>query len=245
LSAIAVVLLAACGGEAAEDDAARDLSLASADSVEAFSDTVESMEPETEEPETEEPAPVVRRRPPAPPPPPPPPSIAAGTAVTIYAVDTVTSRHNSVGELLAAVVVDPGLDSRGREVLPVGSIFYGTIVDIAPAESPGGEGRMVFAYDRVEVDGASYAIATQVDSRASRMTGRGVTAGDAAKVGAGTVIGAVAGRIIGGNRTGTMVGAVAGTAAGVGIAAATRDVDILLDAGSAIWMVLPEGFSRR
>jgi hypothetical protein len=76
------------------------------------------------------------------------------------------------------------------------------------------------------------------------MKGRGVTAGDAAKVGAGAVVGAVAGRIIGGNRTGTAVGAAAGAAAGVGIAAATRDVDIILDAGASITVVLSEEFRR-
>ncbi len=52
------------------------------------------------------------------------------------------------------------------------------------------------------------------------------------------VVGGIAGRLLGGNKKGTVVGAVAGAAVGVGIAAATRDVDIILDAGVPIRLVL-------
>jgi outer membrane lipoprotein SlyB len=75
------------------------------------------------------------------------------------------------------------------------------------------------------------------------MKGRGVTAGEAAKVGAGAVVGGIAGRLIGGNKKGTAIGAVAGAAAGAGIAAATRDVDIILPAGARIRIVLTAPFT--
>jgi hypothetical protein len=75
------------------------------------------------------------------------------------------------------------------------------------------------------------------------MKGRGVTGGDAAKVGAAAAVGAAAGAIIGKDAKGAVIGGAVGAAAGVGIAAATRDVDILLNAGSPIRLVLTAPFS--
>ena len=62
------------------------------------------------------------------------------------------------------------------------------------------------------------------------------------QVGAGAVVGGIAGRLIGGNRRGTIIGAVTGAAAGAGVAAATRDEDIVLDGGSPIQLVLTAPF---
>ena len=93
---------------------------------------------------------------------------------------------------------------------------------------------MVLTFDRVEFDGQAYDVRVRLDSIATRTKGCGVTAGYAAKVGAGAVVGWIAGRLLGGNKKGAVVGAVAGATVGVGIAAATRDVDIILDAGAPI-----------
>jgi hypothetical protein len=166
------------------------------------------------------------------------PTLALGTVFTAEALDTLTSRHNQVGDAVSARVREGVRDENGMLVLPPGTVLLGTITDIAPAESPGGEGRMVLTFDGVELDGWMYPLEARLDSLGTRMKGRGVTAGDAAKVGAGAVVGALAGRVLGGNAKGTAVGAVAGAAAGVGIAAATRDVDIILDAGAQIRLVL-------
>jgi hypothetical protein len=102
---------------------------------------------------------------------------------------------------------------------------------------------MVITYTTVEFGGESYAVAARTDSLATYMKGRGVTGGDAAKVGAATAVGAAAGAIIGKDAKGAVIGGVVGAAAGVGIAAATRDVDILLNAGSPIRLVLTAPFS--
>ena len=55
-------------------------------------------------------------------------------------------------------------------------------------------------------------------------------------------LGGIAGRVIGGNKTGTIVGAAAGAIAGAGIASATRDEDVVLDAGGAITLALSNDF---
>ena len=243
---------AACGGQVAsedEDTETRDLTLPAAEPIGTIADEPEP-DPEpvpepllTEQARPRSPAPEPEPEPePEPDPEPEPepivPTLMAGTVFTVEAQDTLTSRHNEIGDAVSARVREGVRDENGMLVLPPGAVLLGTITDIAPAESPGGEGRMVLTFDGVELDGWVYQMEARLDSLGTRRKGRGVTAGDAAKVGAGAVVGAIAGRVLGGNRTGTVVGAAAGAAAGVGIAAATRDVDIILDAGAPIRLVL-------
>jgi hypothetical protein len=249
-----MTVLWSCGGgdQATQDETARDLSLAPAESVATLSDQPVPP-PAAQPPATQQPA---RRQPPTPPreepasqPTQPPParpaarSLEEGTTIELWASDTLTSRHNKVGEAVMATTASAIHDSRGREVIPAGAVFLGTISDVAPAETPGGQGRMAFTYSRVQFGGKTYAVQARSDSLGSYMKGRGIQAGDAAKVGAGAVIGGIAGRLIGGDKKGTAIGAAAGAAAGVGIAAATRDVDIILPAGGLVRVVLTAPFT--
>jgi len=244
LACIALVGLA-CGGEPPADETARDLSLVPAESVATLSDTAaQGGAAPTGTPTTQPAAPTT---------PPPAPRPAAPTSVTrvagegtvmvLAASDTLTSRHNKRGETVTATLASDVTDARGRTVIPAGALFVGTITDIAPAESPGGQGRMVITYTSVEFGGQTYAVSARTDSLPTYMKGRGVTGGDAAKVGAATAVGAAAGAIIGKDVKGAVIGGAVGAAAGVGIAAATRDVDILLNAGSPIRLVLTAPFS--
>lgn len=260
-AAAPVLLLAgfalACGGEKARTEAGeeRDLSLAPAESIAPIGDAPVAQ------PRTPEQKPAQR--------PPParssaqrgagteqqplaaaprggaaPLSLGEGTVIELLAADTLSSRHNKKGDAVRAVLPAALKDARGREVIPEGAVFVGAISDIAPAESPGGEGRMVLTFDRVEFGGKTYPIAARVEALGTYMKGRGVTAGDAAKVGAGAVVGGVAGRIIGRDTKGAVIGAAAGAAAGAGIAAATRDIDIILPAGALVKLVLTAPFVR-
>ncbi|HEX9727788.1 MAG TPA: hypothetical protein VGA37_04735 [Gemmatimonadales bacterium] len=238
--------LAACGGDTsdavADEDATRDLSLAPAESVAVMSD--EPAADQAQQPAAQPARAPARPQPATPAPAPQLVSLVAaeGTTIMLMAGDTLTSRHNEKGQQIVATNFEPVLDAEGRVVIPPAAVFLGTISDIAPAERPGGEGRLVLTFNRVEFGGNTFEIQARTDSVGAFMKGRGVTAGDAAKVGAGAVAGAIAGRVIGGNRTGTAVGAVAGAAAGVGIAAATRDIDIVLPEGAPIRIVLTAPF---
>ncbi len=86
--------------------------------------------------------------------------------------------------------------------------------------------------------GNTYPMQARVISLPTRKQRRGNTAGDAAKVGAGGLLGGIAGRLIGGNKKGTIIGAVSGVAAGAGVAAATRNEDIVVDAGAPVLLML-------
>ena len=240
-----VSAVGACGGGTTREDKdaeIRDLTLPPAEPIATIGDGPEPEpvktvpQPTAARPRERQPEP--KREPKPLPEPEPVLRLAAGTVFTVTAQDTLTSRHNKIGDLVSARLREGVRDESGKLVIPPGAVFLGTISDVAPAESPGGEGRMVLTFDRVEFAGQAYEVRVRLDSIATRMKGRGVTAGDAAKVGAGAVVGGIAGRLLGGNKKGTIVGAVAGAAVGVGIAAATRDVDIILDAGAPIRLVL-------
>jgi hypothetical protein len=244
---IGALALAACGQPPAEDETARDLSLVPAESLATLSDVpVEGGTPGQAAPTQTTPAAPQQL---APTPRPAAPTTARlvageGTVVSLVANDTLTSRHNKRGETVTATLAADLTDARGRTVIPAGAIFTGTITDIAPAANPGGEGRMVLSFNMVEFGGRSYAVAARTDSIGSYMKGRGVTGSEAAKVGAATAVGAAAGAIIGKDVKGAVIGGAVGAAVGVGIAASTRDIDILLNAGAPIRLVLTAPFER-
>jgi hypothetical protein len=237
----------ACGGEPADDATARDLSLQPAESLVttpmADQPVAEAPAPRTQTP-PRQPATPPRQQPAPPRVAPAAPSLAEGTVINLAAGDTINSRHNRVGEPVVATNAVAIVDAQGREIIPAGATFHGTISDIAPSERPGGEGRMVLTFTRVEYGGGVYEILARTDSLGTHMHGRGVTAGNVATVGAGAAVGAIAGRVIGGNRTGTAVGAAVGAAAGAGVASATRDIDIVLAEGAPIRIVLTAPFVR-
>lgn len=224
-----IAVLWACGGgdaDQAADDAARDLSLAPAESIAALNDRPQQA-PATQ---------PQRQTPPAQPRTPAPRSLGAGTALQLMASDTITSRRHKPGDPVRATSAADIKDSRGRTVIPAGATFSGAIAEI----DAGGDGTLLLAFDRVSFGGHVYAVVAESDSVGTVRQGRGVTAGDAAKVGAGAAAGAIAGRIIGKDTKGAVIGGVVGAAAGAGVAAATKGDDLVLPAGAPIRIVLRE-----
>jgi len=67
-----------------------------------------------------------------------------------------------------------------------------------------------------------------------------INGGDVLKVGVGAAAGAIVGQVIGKNTKGTVIGAVVGAAAGTAYAAATKDSDIRLPAGTHILITLAQ-----
>ncbi len=165
---------------------------------------------------------------------PAPPILPAGTVINTFLTNTLTSRHNQVGEYVTARIAHPVVDAGGEVVIPADAIVMGVISDIASKD----DGRIVLTFYSVAFGGNTYPMQARVFSLPTRKQRRGNTAGDAAKVGAGVLVGGIAGRLIGGNKKGTIIGAVSGGAAGVGVAAATRKEDIVVDAGAPVLLML-------
>jgi len=160
--------------------------------------------------------------------------LGVGTTMDIAATDTISSRTAKVGDAFTARVVDDVKNAAGRVVIPAGSVVHGTISDVKPAPNPRSPGTLTLSVTSVTVRGTSYPIAASVDSLETIHKGRGVTSGDAAKVGAGAAAGAVLGRVLGGNKKGTIIGGIVGGLAGAGVASQTKDSDIVLPAGAHI-----------
>jgi len=217
------------------DSTARDLTLAPTESTTTMRDVPANppaSTPRTPPPATRPPA----ARPPAPPPPARPATrtLSSGAKFDIAANDTISSRTSKVGETFTAHVIEDVKNAAGQVVIPRGSVLNGTITAVKPAPNPKTPGTLTLSVNSVTVGGNTYPIEAAVDSIETVHRGRGVTTGDAAKVGAGAAAGAILGRVIGGNSKGTVIGGVVGGIAGAGVAASTKDSDIVLPAGAHI-----------
>lgn len=241
LAVLGLITVAGCGGgdrsdQAAADSLSRDLQMSPADSSVALDDRP------TAPPATTTPRPTT-------------PSsgrtttstgqsLAAGTSIDANTSSQISSRNNKAGETLTATVATDVSDSRGRVVIPAGSIVKFTISEIEPAENRSQkDGKIVLMPATIEVGGRSYTLNASIESVEHRVEGRGVTAGDAAKVGVGAAAGAIAGRVLSGNKKGAIIGGVVGAAVGTGVAMETADRDVVVPAGARIVLKLTQTFT--
>ncbi len=253
LLVLAAAGLAACGGgdrsdQALADSLSRDLQLVPAESTAALND----QPAETPTPAATTPAPrpsTPRPSSPAPsrPAPSPAPSrtLAAGTSFAATAVDSISSRYNKVGQTMTVRVASDVTNDAGRVVIPAGSLVTLRIAALAPSENKSDNvGTLSLVPVSVAIGGDSYDITGRVTSVASTLKGRGVTAGDAAKVGAGAAAGGAVGQVIGKKTAPTIIGAVVGAAAGAAIASQSADRDVVVASGARVEIELTEPFSR-
>ena len=238
---IALALTAAAcgkGNEAAKTDSAqRDLAMAPADSTSALNDRPASQPAATNAPAS--PA----RRTPSRPVAAAPLALGAGTMIAGSSTDSLNSRHDHAGGTIHMTVASAIKDPQGRTVIPAGSVVALRVDLLGPAENDNDHtGKLKLTPTSVSINGVSHGLTGTVDSVQYRIVGRGVTAGDAAKVGAGAVAGGIAGRLIGGNSRGTAVGAVVGAAAGAAVASKTNDRDVIIRPGDYIRIALTGAF---
>ena len=236
LAAIALLAMNACQkGERAgqsSDSTARNLTLAPAESTAQMRDMPEHANPPAHPPQTTRTS--THTVPPAPPARPAMLHLGVGTKIDVAANDTLSSRTSKTGDAFTAHVVEAVTNAQGKVVIPAGAAVSGTITAVKPAPNPNTPGTLTVAITSITVHGNSYPIEASVDSLETIHKGRGVTTGDAAKVGAGAAAGAILGRIIGGNSKGTVIGGVVGGIAGAGVAKQTKDSDIVLPKGAHI-----------
>lgn len=248
---LAAAGLTGCGGgektdEALADSLRRDLQLVPAESSAALNDVPAGGAPGTAPPVATKPAPKpAMPKPSAPAPQPTARTLAAGTTISTTALDSISSRYNKAGQTMRVKVASDVTDSKGRVVIPAGSVMTLSISKIAPSENKSDNtGTLVLVPTSVEIGGNSYDVTGTVTSVASTLKGRGVTAGDAAKVGAGAAAGAAAGQVIGKKTAPTIIGAVVGAAAGAAVASNTADRDVVVAPGAAIVVELTSTFTR-
>ncbi|HTC24895.1 MAG TPA: hypothetical protein VK688_11050 [Gemmatimonadales bacterium] len=232
LALLSLAVLAACSGRgkstsASADSLSRDLSRPEAPTDKAMNDRPASAPAAA--PAAAKPRPAA----------PTPRTLAAGTLIEAALSDSINSRHDKPGKTVTAAVARDVKDRAGRVVIPAGSTVTMTVTEIEPAKSKSAaDGKLALEVKSVNVRGRIYALDADVDPVAHELKGRGVTAGEVEKVGVGTAIGAIGGRIIGGNTKGAVIGGVVGAGAGTAVAVQTASRDVIVHPGTTVKITL-------
>lgn len=168
-------------------------------------------------------------------------TLVSGTTIQARIQDSLSSRNNKAGETLRATVSNDVKDAYGQIAIPAGSAVGLRIVQLEAATNKSqADGKIALEVTSLTVRGQMYAVSAQVPSTPHQLVGRGVTAGEVEKAGGGAAIGAVAGRLIGGNTESTVIGGVVGAAAGTAVAVHWASRDVVVTPGTSIMFTLEQ-----
>jgi hypothetical protein len=167
-------------------------------------------------------------------------TVPAGTHIDLTINDELSSRKNKPGDTFTAKVVNDIRDQSGNVVIEQGATVNGNVVAVKPAPNRRTPGTLTLALTTVETNGKTFPIRATIDSVQHEHRTQPITGRDAAKVGVGAAAGAVVGQVISKNTKGTVIGAVVGGMAGAGVAAETKDLDIVIPDESHILITVSE-----
>ena len=171
-------------------------------------------------------------------------SLASGSRVNATIQDALSSRTNKPGESLRAIVSGDVKNARGTVVIPAGSTATLTIEQLEPgSDQVRPEGRLALVVKSVTVNGQVYPVSANLEPVAHHFQGRGITTDEAARVGAGTAIGAIVGQAIGKNTKSTVIGGAVGTVAGGAVAVRYAYRDVIVSAGTPIVFTLTQSLN--
>jgi hypothetical protein len=163
----------------------------------------------------------------------------AGTPLSLELLTALSSETAEVETPVRARLRTP-VEVDGFTVIPAGTVFIGTVTDVAGAGKVKGRSRLAFRFDEAQVRGDREHVRTnQVTFEGEASKGK-----DAAKIGAGAGIGAAIGGIIGGGK-GAAIGAATGGGAGTAAVLATKGKEVTLAEGADISTTLAESFTAR
>ena len=157
-------------------------------------------------------------------------SRAAGSELEGREIDVRLERELSSGQaqvedrFQATTVVD--LYDGNRVLIPAGSVMRGVVSSVDKATRTDRKGSVTVAFDQVTVRGRDYPMRGTVTQA---LESEGIK-GEAAKIGAGSAVGAIIGGIIGGAK-GAVLGVLIG---GGGTIAATEGKDVTLPPGTIL-----------
>ena len=172
-------------------------------------------------------------------------TLPVGTQFRAQLRDTINSLRNSEGQTVTALVSGDVLAPDGRSVLPSGSTVHLYIVRLRPARTRNAsDGELELRVDSITVPGHSYPVRADIGPVPHELRGRGVTAGEAEKVGVGAAAGAVVGGVVTGKKKGAVIGGVIGAAGGAVVAAQTASRDVVVTPGTLLTLVLREPVTR-
>jgi len=165
-------------------------------------------------------------------------TLPIGTEIHAALDDSISSRSDSAGRTITAQITESVTGAGGKILIPAGSTVRLTVTRLASAKSKGSQGSLALKVDGIEVGGQLQNVQADVRAVPRELRSRGVTSGDAAKVGVGAVGGAVLGRVLGGNSKGAVIGGVVGAAGGAVVASQTATRDVVVKAKTPVTFVL-------
>jgi hypothetical protein len=144
--------------------------------------------------------------------------------------DPLSSETSKVGDTFRATV-SQAIVVDGIEVIPVGTVARGVVVEANPRDKVGGLSRLGIRFESVELPGGAGPLTGQWVGQ-----GKSETKKDAATIGGATAAGAILGRVLDKNDKGrgTAIGAVVGAAAGTAAAVKTKGEAVDLPVGSTL-----------
>jgi hypothetical protein len=166
-------------------------------------------------------------------------TLPVGTEIRAVLQDSIDSRRHSKGHPLHAEVAGGVMDPAGTVLVPAGSKVRLTITRLEPAKSRSADdGKLSLRVDTLTINGHPLPVTAHVQAVPHELRGRGITAGEAEKVGAGAAAGAVAGGVITGKTRGAVIGGVVGAAGGAVVAAQTASRDVVVHQGTTVVFTL-------
>ncbi len=162
-------------------------------------------------------------------------TLAAGTPISIYTANTLSTKAAQGGERFTASLARPIVDG-DWVIAKKGAAVEGVVVNADPGGRVKGRASISVALRSLELaDGRTINLSTGSYTKAAK----GTKKKDAAKIGIGAGIGAAIGAIAGGGK-GAAIGAGAGGAAGTGMVLATRGDPAVIPSESLLTFKLTE-----
>lgn len=179
---------------------------------------------------------------PAPPPAPTTGTIAAGVGFVVKPSAKLCTSTHKPGDRFTAALTAPLTGSNGAEI-PAGSVAVLRVIeDSASRDST----RLAYDLISVRVGDQTYEVSAHVTQSAPlERINTQTTRDKATKIAAGAAIGAIAGRVLGGNTKSTVIGGAIGAAAGGAVAASGRKMDGCLRDDGTITLSLDKPLTIR
>jgi hypothetical protein len=155
-------------------------------------------------------------------------TLPAGTTLPLELKTPVASDTSHVEDTVHAALRSP-VSVGGRQVLPAGTEFVGSVTQAERSGRVKGRARIAFRFNSMSLAGDRYDISTAPVARVAEAT----KAKDATKIGIGAGAGAAVGALLGGG-DGAAKGAAIGGAGGTGVVLATRGKEVRLGAGADV-----------
>jgi len=175
-------------------------------------------------------------------------TLPANTVIRVRMNEHLNSKTARIGDRFSTTVTEPGYESGGMEIVPVGSKIWGRVASVRPAgrRTPG---NITVSFTSLALpNGVSYPINGSLASLEADNVNEGTVKGssnrnrDAVFIGGGAAGGALIGAIAGGGK-GAAIGALLGGALGTGARVYEKESEADVKSGTEFGVILNRAVS--